>query len=238
LAGGSVLAAKQGFGVIARLDRAIQYSRDGCDSPRGLWDTGSPAFAGDDSGEGVAQHSRGTICPGLVKATPPNNKRAQGMPGAGRTHGPPATKKAGGSHHRFSQIIRHSPRNGLRLIRALSGVPGLLASVACQLVTGRLDTSVGVPRPRDFTVRASFARPAKPARPSHPASRFVTIGRNVPRVEAGRWGEWDDFRFSAMAGGCGKVTRRAICAWRACMICPSRCGRRRCPWSVGWAKAR
>jgi hypothetical protein len=34
------------------------------------------------------------------------------MPGEGLTHGPPATKKAGGSHHRFSQIIRHSLRDG------------------------------------------------------------------------------------------------------------------------------
>jgi hypothetical protein len=39
-------------------------------------------------------------------------KRAQGMPGDGLTHGPPATKKAGGSHHRFSRINRHSLRNG------------------------------------------------------------------------------------------------------------------------------
>jgi hypothetical protein len=25
------------------------------------------------------------------------------MPDAGRTHGPPATKKAGGSHHRYAE---------------------------------------------------------------------------------------------------------------------------------------
>ena len=41
-----------------------------------------------------------------------NSERAQGMPDAGRTHGPPATKKAGGSHHRFSRNNRHSPRDG------------------------------------------------------------------------------------------------------------------------------
>jgi hypothetical protein len=41
------------------------------------------------------------------------SKRAQGMPGDGLTHGPPAEKKAGGSNHRFSQIIRHSLRDGL-----------------------------------------------------------------------------------------------------------------------------
>jgi len=52
------------------------------------------------------------------------------MPDAGRTHGPPATKKAGGSHHRFSRDSRHSLRDGLRLIRDLLGAPGLLATVA------------------------------------------------------------------------------------------------------------
>jgi hypothetical protein len=34
------------------------------------------------------------------------------MPGDGLAHGPPAKQKAGGSHHRFSQIIRHSLRDG------------------------------------------------------------------------------------------------------------------------------
>jgi len=40
-------------------------------------------------------------------------KRAQGMPGEGLTHGPPATKNAGGSHHRISRINRHSLRDGV-----------------------------------------------------------------------------------------------------------------------------
>ena len=57
------------------------------------------------------------------------------MPDAGRTHGPPATKNAGGSHHRSSRSNRHSLRDGLRLIRALLGVPGFLAAVACGLVS-------------------------------------------------------------------------------------------------------
>jgi hypothetical protein len=47
-------------------------------------------------------------------------RRAQGMPGEGLTHGPPATKKAGGSHHRFSRIIRHSLRDGVNGCSALS----------------------------------------------------------------------------------------------------------------------
>jgi len=35
--------------VVARLDRATEYSRDVSAQLRSLWDTGSPAFAGDDS---------------------------------------------------------------------------------------------------------------------------------------------------------------------------------------------
>ena len=36
----------------------------------------------------------------------------------------------------------------------IAGVPGLLASVACRIITGKLDTSVGVPGPRVFAVRS------------------------------------------------------------------------------------
>ena len=44
------------------------------------------------------------------------------MPGDGLTHGPPATKKAGGSHHRFSRINRHSLRDGVNGCSAISPV--------------------------------------------------------------------------------------------------------------------
>jgi len=57
------------------------------------------------------------------------------MPGDGLTRGPPAAKKAGGSHHRFSQIIRHSLRDGLRLIRDLPGVHDLLVTVVGEIIT-------------------------------------------------------------------------------------------------------
>jgi hypothetical protein len=46
----------------------------------------------------------------------------------------------------------------LRLLRALLGVPGLLAPVVCRLVIERLSTSVGVPGPRGLTVRIDIAR--------------------------------------------------------------------------------
>jgi hypothetical protein len=42
------------------------------------------------------------------------------MPDAGRTHGPPAIRKAGGSYHRFSRNNRHSLRDGFNgFLRAL-----------------------------------------------------------------------------------------------------------------------
>jgi hypothetical protein len=54
------------------------------------------------------------------QATLENMKRAQGMPGDGLTHGPPAAKKAGGSHHRWCRINRHSLRDGFNgFLRAL-----------------------------------------------------------------------------------------------------------------------
>jgi hypothetical protein len=92
------------------------------------------------------------------------------MPGAGRTHGPPATKKAGGSRHRQGRNNRHSLRDGVTAyLRALPGVPGLIASVAPRIITARLDASVGAPGPHAFAVRDGHARLAQP--PASIASR-------------------------------------------------------------------
>ncbi|HKS73768.1 MAG TPA: hypothetical protein VJQ82_11280, partial [Terriglobales bacterium] len=40
-----------------------------------------------------------------------------------------------------------------RLLRALPGVPGLIASIALQIITARLDPSVGGSGPHDLAVR-------------------------------------------------------------------------------------
>jgi hypothetical protein len=44
------------------------------------------------------------------------------MPDAGRTHGPPATKNAGGVTTGFSRINRHSLRNGFNDVYVISPV--------------------------------------------------------------------------------------------------------------------
>ena len=55
------------------------------------------------------------------------------MPDAGRTREPCVQRKSAlyaRKQQQGSQINRHSLRDGLRLIRDLPGVPGLLATVA------------------------------------------------------------------------------------------------------------
>src|SRR5579864_4159398 len=108
---------------------------------------------------------------------PPEELRAQGMPGDGLAHGPPAAKKAGGSDHRFSRIIRHSLRDGLRLIRALPGVHDLLVTVACELITSQTWRQ---PRgARTTRLRRPHQAARLAARRVHriPPSTFVTIAK-------------------------------------------------------------
>src|ERR1700759_2434188 len=106
------------------------------------------------------------------------------MPGARRTHGLACRKR------KRTQVNTGTPKSlgtpcamVLRLLRALAGVPGLLASVACRSLD-KLDPSIGGPRPRDLTVRIGYASSAHRKHPSHPAPRVVTIVRYVPRVGA------------------------------------------------------
>jgi hypothetical protein len=73
--------------------------------------------------------SRREFAPELLRASPSKLKegrrecRVKASP-----HGPPAAKKAGGSHHRFSQIIGRSLRNGFNgVFRVLPRGPGFLA---------------------------------------------------------------------------------------------------------------
>jgi hypothetical protein len=76
----------------------------------------------------AAAFPRREIAPELSLVPPSIAKRAQGMPGAGRPHGPPAKQKAGGSHHRSSQITRHSLHDSFNAYIALSLGTGLSCS--------------------------------------------------------------------------------------------------------------
>jgi hypothetical protein len=100
---------------------------------------------------------RGMKCPSFAKRSPSRNTggRREGRtsteargPRAERMHGAGTTGPAG----------RPGPpcAMALRLIRALLGVPGLLATVARALHQERyeLGASIGAPEPRDFAVRS------------------------------------------------------------------------------------
>ena len=143
-----------------------------------------PLKAGRDSGE-CDQHFSKTnldapaarLASGSCSVHPLKMKRAQGMPGEGLTHGPPAIRKAGGSHHRFSQIIRHSLRDVLRLIRDLPGDRAFLPpSLATFVTPASLASASGG---QDHTISPSASAPfvrtktraRRCLRPSHPDPR-------------------------------------------------------------------
>jgi hypothetical protein len=74
---------------------------------------------------------------------------------------------------------------------ARSWEPGFVAPIISEIISRRLDTSVGVSGPHDFSVRNGITRPRKacaltPSRPPHPASRVVTIAHMplLPRRDA------------------------------------------------------
>ncbi|MGY3453588.1 hypothetical protein ACVILH_005930 [Bradyrhizobium sp. USDA 4353] len=103
---------------------------------------------------------------------PSSVMRAQGMPGAGRTHGPPARKKQ-------AAVTTGQPRHpgipcamGFTLIRALLG-DRLVDPVGrgARQTSAHLDLGTGRPGPRDFTyVSASLVRTSRapmPRRPPH-----------------------------------------------------------------------
>jgi hypothetical protein len=95
-----IFQVKELLDVIARLDRAIQYSRSSSAPQRSLWNTGCPLKAGYDSGASVIQHSATRIvpeapCPGA------KDRLQQTMLSWQLT---PQT--------RFSRDIRHSLRKG------------------------------------------------------------------------------------------------------------------------------
>ena len=107
------------------------------------------------------------------------------MPGEGLTHGPPATKNAGGSHHRISRINRHSLRNGFNGLSSRSPrCTGLDSHRRPRIIFRRLDPSVGRSGPRDFAVRTGRARLAPPIRPSHPAPT-LRDDRDTPLCRSG-----------------------------------------------------
>jgi hypothetical protein len=116
------------------------------------------------------------------------------MPDAGRTHGPPATKNAGGSHHRYAEHSGIPCAMVYGLWRTLPGVPGFIAPVASRGVSAvRTDiansqslTSASGGQDHTLLPSAGDERPSSAA-PASIATRlptFVTIAKR-PSFGAG-----------------------------------------------------
>src|SRR5690242_20327848 len=123
--------------------------------------------------------------PSFGVGRPRKLKRAQGRPGAGRTHGPPATKKAGGSYHRFGRTSGLPCAMVLTLMACSPRGPGFLAPVIARMTSAQLDLSVGRPGPHAFASAPASVVSARKARrdaivsTASRAPRVVTIGRNA-----------------------------------------------------------
>ena len=123
---------------------------------------------------GALLHSRGTICPSDASCVAPESRgrRECRVP----LHPQPRVQAMRKGTHTSSQqvqpnTLRHPLRNGFRFIRALPGVPGLLASVARRQLTANLTPASGR---QDHAISPSASRTARLAaatRPSHPAPR-------------------------------------------------------------------
>jgi hypothetical protein len=91
-----------------------------------------------------------------------------------------------GSHHRFTEIIRHSPRNGFTTYNVISPVIGLCCHRRLRKCSRKLDASVEASEPHDFVVRDTRAPSSALSRPPH----------LVPNVRDDRerpsW--WDEMR--------------------------------------------
>jgi len=109
--------------------------------------------------EHVSSFSRRVCVRAVPSKSPSINRRAQGRPGVGLAHGPPAERKAGGSHHRFGLTTRPSLRECVTAYTRSPRGPAFLPPSPREIIFARLGISTGMPGPHDFTVlTVSFVR--------------------------------------------------------------------------------
>jgi hypothetical protein len=104
------------------------------------------------------------------------------MPGA-RCARSRVCRGSGRESTRVSQVTPESPGIPRAMVLTVSFVLSPATGLSChrrlRTCIRKLDTSVGVSGPHDFSVRLSALRPKAHPRPPHPAPRFVTL-RNAP----------------------------------------------------------
>jgi len=108
---------------------------------------------------GMLPPSRGALCVrGLPMDLPSPKQRARGMPGAGLAHGPPAKKMQAAGTTGSAETARHSPRDGWNGCFAFSPVLRAFWPPLRMMLTHQRGISVGMPGPRDLTVRINVVR--------------------------------------------------------------------------------
>ena len=121
----------------------------------------------------AARHARA-----MLFMCPSNSERGREGRVLGHTHGPPASKKAGGSHHRLAAHPAFPAPWLERLIRTLPGDRAFLPPSRADHHHRPLDLSVGRPGPYDFAVHdRSFVHA-----PASSKTRARAVSRRIHRI--------------------------------------------------------
>ena len=170
-------------------------------------------------------HSRGTICPSSAKFHPQNK---EGAGNAGCAMHPQPRVRMKKAHE---QVTTGSPkRSGIPRANGFNGflhaLPGDRAFLPPSLVDRSTTLAPASGRQNHTTLPSATGAfvlsTTRVHRIPHPTSVTIAIR---PSCEAGHRNR-EVFRGQAASGGgCDRLARRAICAWRQCMIRSWRIGR-------------
>ncbi|MEA2917500.1 MAG: hypothetical protein QOJ15_9581 [Bradyrhizobium sp.] len=132
----------------------------------------------------MTPRSRGRICPRFARNFLTPDQKAQGTPGARCTRGLVCknAQKNAHEHTGSAEAIRHSLRNGLRLIRALPGDRAFLPPSPALLSANLTPASGRQDHTTSPSASAPFVKSASASTASRPAS--VTL-RNAPLGQDG-----------------------------------------------------
>src|SRR5712664_3829063 len=133
-------------------------------------------------------------------------------------------KKCARSSHGHTGITRHSPRNGFTVSFVLLAI-GLFCHRHLRNCFHRLDTSVEMSGPHDFTVRSKHRPSRAPLRPPHPAPTSVTFakrpsgwgrtGRVLVLICPTRLGKNSDYG-AGVARSVTPASHSAMLGWNVC----------------------
>jgi len=139
--------------------------------------------------KGVGSHPRGTECPSHASFCGPRRDEGAGNAGCRCTRSLVCEKCAKNAHEKSTGTTEHTPAFPAQWFTTYTRSPRSAGLVSLRRLAHHQERSLTPASGRQdhaISPSASHAvRPTAATRPSHSASRFVTIGRNVPHLEAG-----------------------------------------------------